>query len=1119
MPELLDLPKYLNQHGNRVENVRMVCVLDRQVKLPEYFNRISFNGSNIPCLVDVIGVDIGGYKYIVKGKVLVVLGPRSFEPTSYGKRVLLLNGNFISRSVSQNYVEMTLIYKNGGTDTLYATKTLYREMGQIRKAYPDFGNIIDIIARDNWNFDNYFSKQGIPSDYRVCCSDTVFEDVNDTDRFVYKTDEEYQKSVFDNTRPNVEEVDDKVERPTFEVKDVKSRKNILEMPQNYKVFENVFKVSNSVINNNIKKLGSLSSTFIDFNFVDYLYGTLKNNWSRAPSFESATGRALFKNTIEHLFPEFKSRYEKGKPLIDEAIDRHHLLDIWYKGEVPQELKDNYFYYLISNLGEGLYVGVIDYLLGCKSALFDSYNYSLGLDDVNFIAVLRKNPYYLSLIDNRLNIEILDKLAMAFEVDMADEETLKFRNAAYMHNYMLNPSNLGVEENTISVKGNIIKNIYSGYQISSKSYKYLQTKGYIVSDKVVENLHNYIDNKINYSNFKLPKDGWKEKRIRGVSCYILNLDTGMSRNVLEDYKQSGLGAELSLNNRDYLIDYTNLYKELFIINKLYKLQSAGEKPVFKEEDLDRVIRGFERIKGLEWNMPDFKLEDKQKEAVKLLYNPILCVTGPAGSGKTTTAEALLFGLQALLGIEENEIVFCAPTGKAASRLKEIVKKPTRTINSLFTIGNENYTLLKEDTKKKSEIKVLIVDECSMINLNLMFNMLNKISDGTRIIFLGDKAQLPPIGSGKPFADFLEYLPCVVLNVLKRASENSGISQNAQNILYQSDKLSPPELQNYDDFRILEVPKSKISDLVVGIVNYHMGRAGEKRVGDTMAAKRVLQSLDVDLSADDIQVLTPVKKYDWGCKNLNVRLQEVINPKNTNVDSIRFESDFEIVYDDMGRGSRNSTYTELRVNDRVIHLNNMATRDRFLLRSKNTFEKISNSSGVMNGDIGKVVAFIKGTDLNFVLSDGSSDDEMKSLFANDDSVVYTAVAYQDVTEEGEDLEYIILYKGDIIPSVENEELYRTDKIYTLDILELKNLDLAYALTVHKFQGSQSKLIIFVLYPVGYETFISKNMIYTGISRAEKGEYLVGNVTGWNNVIGSGRKIEQNALRLTIGDCIFK
>ena len=157
-------------------------------------------------------------------------------------------------------------------------------------------------------------------------------------------------------------------------------------------------------------------------------------------------------------------------------------------------------------------------------------------------------------------------------------------------------------------------------------------------------------------------------------------------------------------------------------------------------------------------------------------------------------------------EEENIMFCAPTGKAANRLKEIVKKPTRTINSLFGIGDESYTILPEEkVKKKSEIKVLIVDESSMINLNLMYNMISKLSDGTRIIFLGDRSQLPPIGPGKPFTNLLTFLPCVVLNVSKRAAENSGSTRNAEFLLNNSDTYYVDDLEQYDDFRILETPK--------------------------------------------------------------------------------------------------------------------------------------------------------------------------------------------------------------------------------------------------------------------------------------------------------------------------
>ena len=101
-----------------------------------------------------------------------------------------------------------------------------------------------------------------------------------------------------------------------------------------------------------------------------------------------------------------------------------------------------------------------------------------------------------------------------------------------------------------------------------------------------------------------------------------------------------------------------------------------------------------------------------------------------------------------------------------------------------------------------------------------------------------------------------------------------------------------MKQFDDFRILETPKRDIVKLVQGIVNYHLGRKGSKPVGDTAASKRVLQSLDVDLNPDDIQVVTPINKYEWGTRNLNQVLQDVFNPRiNTREVAIRVLKDFE------------------------------------------------------------------------------------------------------------------------------------------------------------------------------------------------------------------------------------
>ena len=110
MLDILDLPLFLSKHSGKFDNAKMLCILDKQIKMPNHLEKISKSSSNLAALVDVIGVDLGGRKYIVKGKIVVILGPRAFEPTKYGKRVLLLNGNLILKDLNTNYVELTLIY-------------------------------------------------------------------------------------------------------------------------------------------------------------------------------------------------------------------------------------------------------------------------------------------------------------------------------------------------------------------------------------------------------------------------------------------------------------------------------------------------------------------------------------------------------------------------------------------------------------------------------------------------------------------------------------------------------------------------------------------------------------------------------------------------------------------------------------------------------------------------------------------------------------------------------------------------------------------------------------------------------------------------------------------------
>ena len=139
MLDIIDLPRYLSEHQNKVEDVKVVCVLNRQVNMPQHLKGLDRNSGNIPSLVDLVGIDISGRKYLVKGQAVALLGPLNYEETSFGKRVLLLNGTAILRDAFTNYVEILLIYpRKDGSQSLYATRVLHKEVAPIRNAYHQF---------------------------------------------------------------------------------------------------------------------------------------------------------------------------------------------------------------------------------------------------------------------------------------------------------------------------------------------------------------------------------------------------------------------------------------------------------------------------------------------------------------------------------------------------------------------------------------------------------------------------------------------------------------------------------------------------------------------------------------------------------------------------------------------------------------------------------------------------------------------------------------------------------------------------------------------------------------------------------------------------------------------
>lgn len=1092
---VLDIPQYLVNNRGKVENVKMLCVFNRQIDYPEHLKQIEKKSEFYAVVVDIIGLDIKGKCCLAYGQCVVLLSSSGFRQDKNLKQIYVLEGNLSRGPYSgvSNHVELTKIYEKGVGYIGYPTKIVLRDYREIVKEYPMLCKSLDYLAHINWDYGKLKEIYKIDNNYRVSCSNDKFIELDESKKFVYKNTFNYKRDRI----LSAENLQDREEKK-LENNNSVSRNVLREKPKKLEDINIKYLKAQNRVNSIVKEIAEIKKDNLE-DVKNYLYRQLKKYWKTTSNNSIDTGRSLFKEAISQIYPEYVNKQYKGENFIDALIDKYNLLGIWYTKEIPKQLMDVGMLIDVVNLDIGLNICIIDILLGLKGKLFSTYQIGVSLD-LDIYSILLKNPYYLTFVDNRLNIEDLDKIALLFKIDIKKSEIVKIRNSAYLHSYLQDSSNYIVGANTNVLKNDLLKKVCNGRIISGVNYKQLQAFGCIFSSKQIENLKVYISKDITQFDFAFPKDGWIEIYSDGVRKFLLPFkDNFECDSCIKDYLSTGLGVENNINGHNYIMDYALISKEMYIIEKLYRMSTDGLYYNLNEEDINKCIRAFERQKSIENGISDFKLEEKQKDGVRGLSNPVFCITGQAGSGKTTTAEAVLFAIQALLGIEEDEIFFVAPTGRASSRLKEVVKKPTRTIHSLFGIGLENYAVINKENDDKLDMKVLIVDESSMINLDVMYNALLRIDTSTRVIFLGDFEQLPPIGFGKPFVDILKFLPCVYLDVPKRASENSGITRNAQEVL----KGDLCNLQSYDDFRIIEVEKERVSDLVVGIINYHLGRAGEKRVGNTKAARRVVQSLGVDLTPDDIQVITPINKYEWGTKELNERIQDVINPCKP------FEKTLKLV---KFYGINREEY-KFRKRDRVIHLENMTYMRRFKEKN-NGYQLIEDSSGVMNGDIGKIVNFKKGSELKFLFEDGSENENIQEEFDTSEKTIYIIVKYQDTDLKGNIMDFVCLYPTYLL---EDDNNISSDNTISVSCIGNVLLNLAYALTVHKIQGSQAKLVISIFYSIAGD-FINKNIIYTAITRAEVGEYLIGNVLDFNNAIQKGVKIDQNNLRRSLCDLMY-
>ena len=482
----------------------------------------------------------------------------------------------------------------------------------------------------------------------------------------------------------------------------------------------------------------------------------------------------------------------------------------------------------------------------------------------------------------------------------------------------------------------IYNILTSYENSHQTIVYLCDIGFSSSealniynvyrhktlDVLNENIYDYVENVDNVSFLridtirnKLDLKNDDERRIKACILYIMRTITYQNGDTYLIFDQIYKETLKYLNIGILESDFARYLDELKKINKIV----IDEEKIYLEEIFKAEINISSRIKDLVKLQPkkykslntylseievvnNIKYNQKQKDAIKLgLTSGISIITGGPGTGKTTIIKAIVELYQTLnnLNYEEltSELTLLAPTGRAAKRLSESTNLPAMTIHRFLKWHKETNSFEVNEYNKNFS-KFVIIDEVSMVDINLFDSLLKGLTRDIQLVLVGDYNQLPSVGPGMILKDLIEseIIDTVYLDLLYRQGKDSFIP------------ILADDIKNGVSSQI----NAKVNDYVFLECNRQAIRTSIKNICDQLKKK--------DISLSDLQLLAPMYKGMNGIDILNKDLQNIFNPKN--------EQKAELTVGD----------TTYRVNDKVIELVNMPDEN------------------VYNGDIGYIADII-------------------------------------------------------------------------------------------------------------------------------------------------------------------
>ena len=413
----------------------------------------------------------------------------------------------------------------------------------------------------------------------------------------------------------------------------------------------------------------------------------------------------------------------------------------------------------------------------------------------------------------------------------------------------------------------------------------------------------------------------------------------------------------------------------------------------QESMDRTARKLENLAaGLKMELDGLQLE----AVTECVQNGMFILSGGPGTGKTTTINMIIRYFEA----EGQDILLGAPTGRAAKRMTEATGFEARTIHRMLEL---NSALSDEDSRKVRferneenplEADVVIIDEMSMVDIQLFQALLKAIAPGTRLVLVGDVNQLPSVGPGQVLRDLIasRCFPMVELKKIFRQADGSDIVVNAHRI----NEGKQIRLNNKSrDFFLLERND-------INVIYKHMIQLIQEKLPPYVQA-----------SPHDIQVLTPMRKGGLGCETLNGILQRYLNPP------------------DSRKKEHVSGDTVYREGDKVMQIKNNYQLEWEIVSKYGI--PIDKGVGVFNGDMGRIL---------------------------------------EINEAASCL------------TVEYDEARRVNYPFSL----LEELELSYAVTIHKSQGSEYPAVILPLLG-GPRMLFNRNLLYTAITRAKSCVTILG------------------------------